>query len=176
VEWGKNKMSAKVWGLGIGAGLLGLGLTGNLSRFLPSSKKTVADQVKEGAPEMNDQRWHFLEPAAELALKNDHQLEDFVDRLYAYSKYDEDLWEEFVRGAASTAEFLLRKQEIEFQRGIPLLFKKHSQTMFTRLREIRRVIRDTQPSELEEFDEIVAELGIFQSDTHHNLWCEAHSA
>ena len=175
-------MSAKVIGLGIGAGLLGLGLTGNLNRFLPQmlkgGAKTVAEQVKEGVIDetlTTTKRWLFLDPAAELALHNDSQLEDFVDRLYLFSRYDEDLWEEFVRAAAATAEFLLRKSEIEHARGIPLLFKKHSQIMFTRLREIRRVIRDHTPSDLQEFDDVVAEIQTFQSDTHHNLWCEAHS-
>jgi len=171
-------MSAKVIGLGIGAGIVGLGVTQWLKRnpkLLLGTRQSVAEQVRDGVPQTDDQRWPFLEPAAELALKNDFQLEDFVDRLYLFSKYDDDLWEEFVRAAASTAEFLLRKHELTHVRGIPLLFKKHSQIMFTRLREIRRTIRDSQPSDLEEFDEIVAEMTLFQSDTHHNLWCEAHA-
>lgn len=169
-------MNAKIVGLAVGAGILGLGMSGNLSKFIPKlvGGKTVAEKIKENLVDLN-QKYLFLEPAAELALNNDFQLEDFVDRLYLFSKYDEEVWEEFVRAAASTAEFLLRKQEVEKQRAIPLLFKKYSQVMIVRLRQLRRAIRDSQPSELEEFDEIVTEINTFQSDTHHNLWCDAHS-
>ena len=170
-------MSAKIVGLVLGAGVLGLGMTGTLGKFIPklTAGKSVADKIKENLVDEKDQKYLFLDAASELALSNDFQLEDFVDRLYLFSKYDEEVWEEFVRAAASTAEFLLRKQEIEKQRAIPLLFKKYSQVMIVRLRQLRRAIRDSQPSELEEFDEIVTEINTFQSDTHHNLWCDAHS-
>jgi uncharacterized membrane protein YgaE (UPF0421/DUF939 family) len=171
-------MNAKIIGLAVGAGVLGLGMTGTLNRFMPKVKfatKSVAEKLKENVVDADfEQKYVFLDAAAELALNNENQLDDFVERLYLYSKYDEEIWEEFVRAAASTAEFLLRKDEIEKQRSIPLLFKKYSQVMFVRLRELRRIIRDTQPTELEEFDEIVTELTTFQSDMHHNLWCDAH--
>lgn len=154
-------MDAKTIGLGVGAGIIGLGLTGLMKRSKPSLDA-----------KLDRRRFAFLDEAEEVALHADATLEDICERLQVYAKYDEEVYEEFVRTAAACAEFLIRKDEVR-KRSVPLMFRGFSTTLIHRVRELRRAIRDQDPHLLQEFDEIAAEVTSFQTDQHHNLWCEA---
>lgn len=161
--------------LGVSGACIGIGLLGVMKKYIPSSetaRATVKAQIARG--ELADRRYPFLDAGSEIALRADAELHDLVDRLAMYGGFGPDAWEAFVGAAAGAAEFLARKDEIEHRRSIPLLFRGFTQTMLVRLRELRRGIRDAQPAVLQDFDDIVAEVHTFQSDMHHNLWCEAH--
>lgn len=150
------------------AGLLGagLGVAGLASTFF-GQKKTI-DTLKKS------DKYPFLDPVSASALEDNPILDDFVDRLLPYFHYDREICHAYAEAAAGAAEFLLRKDEIQHKRSIPLQFRAFTHVMRTRLRELRRIIREETPSILEEFDEIRNELDAFHADNHHNLWCEAH--
>lgn len=111
-----------------------------------------------------------------VALENDVVLSDFVDRAMEYRAYDEDVFLAFAEAAGGAAEFLQRLDEIQYKRTIPARFRAFTSVMNIRLRELRRAVRDQNPSRLEEFDELVTEVKTYSADTHHNLWCDAHNS
>ena len=166
----------KTVGLGLSAGIFGLGMTGVLGKMMPSktTKLTLMEKIEQGKLD-SPQKFPFLDAGSELALISDFFLDYICERLMQFAQFDQEIYEAFVEEAAKCAEFLLRKKEVVHKRAVPLLFRGYTQTMLIRLRELRRAIRDSQPSQLEDFDDIVAELKSFQSDQHHNLWGDSQS-
>ena len=141
----------KVAGLGVGAAVVGLGLVSKLG-LVQSKEKLIAE----------------LDKARAL-------LDDIVERCIPFFQFDAEVGQAFAEAAAGAAEFFLRVQEVKHKRSIPAQFRGFTSVMRVRLRELRRAVRDQAPSRLEEFDEIVAEVDTYTKDSHHNMWCDAHT-
>lgn len=165
-------VDAKIVGLAVGAGVLGLGWGGAFNRFIPK-QQAMHEKIQAAASKLEKQQYPFLDPGSEVALQSDYTLSDIVDRLQYYAKFDEEVYEEIVKTAAACAEFLARRGEVQHKRSIPLQFRGFSTMLVQRIREMRRAIRDQEPQVLQEFDEVAAEVTAFQADMHHNLWCDA---
>ena len=120
-------------------------------------------------------KFSFLNDDENKALSTEYTMEDFVTRIVPYMRFDEEIAIEFAKNAAAAAEFLQRVQEIKHKRSIPLLFRGFTNVMVRRMKELRRAVRDQMPSLLEEFDELKTEVEAYEKDSHHNMWCDAHS-
>jgi len=164
----------KVAGLGVGAAVVGLGLVSKLG-LVQSKEKLIAELDKARATQRRSERFPFLEPGAAFALEHDSLLDDIVERCIPFFQFDAEVGQAFAEAAAGAAEFFLRVQEVKHKRSIPAQFRGFTSVMRVRLRELRRAVRDQAPSRLEEFDEIVAEVDTYTKDSHHNMWCDAHT-
>lgn len=164
----------KTVGLGVGAAVVGLGLVSKLG-FGSSKEKLVQDLEKARASGQRSDRFPFLEAGAAFALEQDPLLDDIVERAIPFFQFDADVGHAFAEAAAGAAEFMMRSHEVEHKRSIPAKFRGFTSLMRVRLRELRRAIRDAEPSRLEDFDELVTEVDTFTKDSHHNLWCDAHA-
>lgn len=160
-------------GLGV-AGVVGLGV---ISRFAGggSTKSLVAKIEAARSQGSVSKRFPMVEPGAAVALENDPVLEDIVERAIPFFQFDEEVGQAFAEACASAAEFSARAEEIEHKRSIPKQFRAFTSTMRVRLKELRRAVRDKAPGMLEEFDELLQEVDTFAKDSHHNMWCDAHS-
>ena len=156
----------KTMGAGVAIGLAGLGYSQMAHYFKP--KKIDFAQIQES------KLYPELEKQSAYALEQNEALNEIVQQLKQYFHFDFEVGQEFVRVAADLAEFMARREEIEKKRSIPKQFRAFTSTLMQRVRELRRAIREKSPMLLEEFDEAAAELTTFQSEQHHNLWCDAH--
>jgi hypothetical protein len=121
-------------------------------------------------------KFSFLNDEENKVLATDYTMEDFVTRIVQFMRFDEEIAIEFAKTAAGAAEFLQRINEIKHKRSIPSLFRGFTSVMVRRIKELRRAIRDQMPSLLEEFDELKTEVEAYEKDSHHNMWCDAHSS
>jgi hypothetical protein len=164
----------KTVGLGVGAAVVGLGLVSKLG--VPQAKdKTVAALLKAREDGVRSERFPFLESGLAFALERDSILDDIVERCIPFFQFDAEVGQAFAEAAAGAAEFLLRVHEVKYRRSVPAQFRVFTSVMRVRLRELRRAVRDQAPSMLEEFDEIVTEVETYTKDSHHNMWCDAHT-
>ncbi len=156
--------------MGIGAGALAV-MYGIRCFFARGSS---AKELIQTASETNkvNQRWAYLEPGLAVALEQDQTLEDIVDRLTPFFRFDEEVGQAFVETAAGAAEFQLRLDEIKHKRSIAKTFGSFTTTLVSRTRELRRAVREQAPAMLEEFDEIAADVQKYQKDSHDTYWKE----
>ena len=143
--------------------------------LLQSREKILLALEKARESGTRSERFPFLESGAAFALEQDSVLDDIVERCIPFFQFDEEVGHAFAEAAAGAAEFMMRTPEVCHKRSIPARFRAFTSVMRVRLRELRRSVRDKSPSMLEEFDEIVTEMESFTKDSHHNLWCDAHS-
>ena len=152
--------------------VLGLGLLGGAGLYLyttttkkSSTSQNISTRVK---------KYIYLSSEESQFLENDETLDEMIERLLPFFRFDEELCIEIARAAAGAAEFLSRCSEIEHKRSIPKRFREFTSLMSSRSREFRREIRNKMPSLLEEYDELKTDIETFEKDSHHNMWCDAH--
>ena len=120
-------------------------------------------------------RWAFLDSGLGLALEQDAVLEDLVERLTPFFRFDEEVGQAFVETAAGAAEYQLRLDEVKHKRSIAKSFGAFTTTMVSRTRELRRSVREQAPAMLEEFDEVAADVQKYARESHDNFWKEGFS-
>jgi hypothetical protein len=120
-------------------------------------------------------RWSYLDSGLGLALEQDAVLEDLVERLTPFFRFDEEVGQAFVETAAGAAEYQLRLDEVKHKRSIAKSFGAFTTTMVSRTRELRRAVREQAPAMLEEFDEIAADVQKYARESHDNFWKDGFS-
>lgn len=169
-------------GVGVAVGALGLLAFRSASGTSRVERLNLLDKLRTNAsltPKESalvsacKSRFPSLSDTEAVALESEATLSDAMEKMIQYSKFDSDLVEEIQRVAAGAAEFLLMAPDQEKKKSIPPAFRAFTVTLMRRVKELRRIIRDTAPSLLEEFDEIRTELDEFATSSHHNMWCDA---
>ena len=167
----KGSINYKAVGLGVGA----LAVMWTLRSYYKGSatpKELIAKAASSG--ELS-KRWPFLEAGLGVALEQDLVLEDLVERMTPFFRFDEEVGRAFVETAAGAAEYQLRLDEVVHKRSIAKSFGAFTTTLVSRTRELRRALRDKAPAMLEEFDEVAADVQKFAKDSHDNFWKEGFS-
>ena len=165
----KGSINYKTVGLGVGA----LAAMWMVRSFYGGSSLTAKDLLEKASSngEVN-KRWPFLEAGLAVALEQDLVLEDLVERMTPFFRFDEEVGRAFVETAAGAAEYQLRLDEVKHKRSIAKVFGSFTTTLVSRTRELRRALRDQAPAMLEEFDEVAADVQKFAKDSHDTFWKE----
>lgn len=162
----KLKTSVNIKAVGLGVGLLAAMWT--IRSYLKSGVSTK--ELVQNSHGEHHKRWRFLESGLGVALEQDLVLEDLVERMTPFFRFDEEVGQAFVETAAGAAEFQLRLDEIKHKRSIAKSFGAFTTTLVSRTRELRRALRESAPSMLEEFDEVAADVQKYARESHDNFW------
>jgi len=142
-----------------------------IKSYFGGSAKAVKSMIDEAAENHEiHQRWPYLEPGLGIALEQDLVLEDIVERMTKFFRFDEEVGQSFVETAAGAAEFQLRLDEVKYRRSIAKSFGSFTSLLVSRTRELRRALRDQSPAMLEEFDEVAADVQKYHKESHDNFW------
>ena len=150
-------------------------LSGSSSSDKSPGEVLMEKMIKAEEDQQRNPNYPFLSPSEAVALDTDDTLSDFVSRITQYSKINEELVHHFGRVAAEAAEYLVRIDEVQRKKSIPVVFGAYTRSLVMTCRNMRKSIREESPSMLEEFDEFVEEVIQYKNDNHHNMWCDAHS-